>query len=278
MDATKPVVPLMRSRGHGQAPPSQIKRVLHALRTQEAGITAAEKKLAKDSSTWNKAGVKLAIQKRDYTRARLDAMLAYAQEHTTTRNSSLAKASLPFLAHIAKCKEDIYLVTEAAAGHSGSNAAFEKLAKKYEWLLMTWTKQGRTELEPDDAFNRALTGLLDAALRYDPTRCGTDGRYAAFATVAYRWIHRNTRARTKADRPGTESSLEQVEECDQTQNRSEDYSEGFPHQFKLRRFTLLRAKPYTALAAEDRVRVSPKLTDDILSLDEVKELYKEAIA
>lgn len=273
---------LMRARGHGQAPPNEIKRTLKALHTREMQITRAEERLRQAPAGSGKAvaakkRVQDAVAARDYTRRRIEAMLSYATTHTFSNKAPQAQAGKPFIEHVVKTKDDIFLCAEVAAKHTGSNAAFEKLVAKYQWLIDKFTRPGTTNLEPDDACSGGLRGIWDAALRFDPLRQGSTGTYAAFATVAYSWVLRNTRSRTRSDaRDKTLASYELAEEVNETHALIEDNGNIPPKQIHLRSFTILGVKSYTALAQQDRVRGNPRITDETLTTDDMKALYKLA--
>jgi RNA polymerase sigma factor (sigma-70 family) len=74
-----------------------------------------------------------------------------------------------------------------------ANAAFQRLEsdEKNRKLIAKFGNESQTSLEGPDAEQGARQGLLDAALRFDPTKSSM----ASFNTYAYKWAFRNSRAR-----------------------------------------------------------------------------------
>lgn len=215
-----------RKRSGNQVCAIEIQRCAKAVTTREAAIATAEKKLmtAKDAVAIEKAKERLllAIIKRDYTVERLDTMLAFAKQHNITtlkphsdtsedekKKEKPSKGKLILasahekIIHLDKVKDDLLLTAKVQAQGTAKDAAFIALHTKYKWLVSSWSKPGKTPLETDDAVSKGVQGIWDAAMRFDVNRSGENGKFAVFSTVAYRWVHRNTRARTKADvKPG----------------------------------------------------------------------------
>ena len=192
---------IQTSRGYRQANLNDIKRCVKSLTWREKRIASAEVKLAKanpESLTHQRAKIALEerFSERNFTRQRFELLLDYALSHTKTNKNPCAQAAVPALDHIAKCKEDIFLCSVVQGKNSGSNDALTQLISKYEWIINKWTRPDKTPLDKDDATAQGQLGIWDAALRFDATRS-----LAAFPTVAWNWVYRNTRSRTLTDAP-----------------------------------------------------------------------------
>lgn len=192
--------------GYVQANNLEIKRCVRAVETREKAIALAEKKLseAKTPLAIEKAKERLevATMRRDYTLKRLDLLLNHANEHNVVtlakRSDTVYTDAAKNIKHLIDVREDIVLTAAIKAGGSASHTAFDKLRNEYKWLVNKFARPGKTPLEPEDAFSGGVRGLWDAAMRYDATRSS-----ATYSTVAYNWVRRNTRARTRADaKPG----------------------------------------------------------------------------
>lgn len=206
-------------KGHTQANILEIERCANALKSREAAITKAEAAISKalTPSTKEKAKERVEVCKlrRDYTLKRLEILLAYAKEHNVATiekrmdkddkgkliipadaSESVKKVieSRDRINHLDKVKSDIILTAQIQAGGSRRDRAFEEIRDQYKWIVTKFTRPGATPLETDDAVSKGIQGLWDAAMRFDATRSR-----AAFSTVAYNWVRRNTRIRTKAD-------------------------------------------------------------------------------
>lgn len=81
-------------------------------------------------------------------------------------------------------------------GTPGQNEAYVELEEQNRRLLWKFGNESQTSMEGDDAEQGARMGIIDAAMRFDPTR--KEG--ATFGTVAYNWAWRNSRARKKTDK------------------------------------------------------------------------------
>lgn len=210
-------------KGHIQANILEIERCANAVKSREAAIAKAEDALTRASTPLEieKAKERLEVCKirRDHTVKRLEMLIAYAKEHNVAtiekrmqkdedgkiiipENASVKALkvieSRDRIKHLDKVKGDILLTAQIKAGGSRKNSAFEKLRDQYSWIVSKFTRTGATPLETDDAVSKGIQGLWDAAVRFDATRSR-----AVFSTVAYNWVRRNTRVRTKADvKPG----------------------------------------------------------------------------
>ena len=196
------VIKEIKRKGHTQVCNIEIKRCTKAVETRERAIALAERKLAEAKSPLAiekaKERLEIAIIHRDNTLKRLDMFLKYAEEHNLKRNHPQAKSKADEIKHIIKVRDEIALTAAVKAGGSHSHSAFETLRDNYKWLVNKFARPGKTTLELEDAFARGVEGLWDAAMRFDATRSS-----ASYSTVAFNWVYRNTRARTRADvKPG----------------------------------------------------------------------------
>lgn len=201
-DANGNVIREVKRKGHTQVCNIEIKRCTKALETREKDIAFAETKLAQATTPLaiEKAKERLEVSKlrRDNTLKRLDMFLKFAEEHNLKRNHPQAQGKADEIKHIIKVRDDIALTAAIKAKGSRSHDAFEKIRNDYKWLVSKFARPGKTPLEIEDAVARGVEGLWDTAMRYDAT-----SSMASFSTVAYNWVYRNTRARTRADaKPG----------------------------------------------------------------------------
>jgi len=87
--------------------------------------------------------------------------------------------------------DDYIRCCKIKAAAADANQAYLELETANRHLLIKFGSERQTELEGDDALQGVRQGIVDAAIRFDPTR--KEG--AAFSTVAYNWCRRNSRAR-----------------------------------------------------------------------------------
>ncbi len=87
--------------------------------------------------------------------------------------------------------DDVVLCSKIRAGTADASDAYLQLESKYRAMLMKFSNEMQTPLECEDAEQGVRQGFLDAARKFDPLR--KEG--AQFATVAYNWCRRNSRAR-----------------------------------------------------------------------------------
>ena len=87
--------------------------------------------------------------------------------------------------------DDFIRCCKIKAGAADADQAYMELETANRNLLIKFGNENQTALEGDDALQGVRHGLVDAAIRFDPTR--KEG--AQFATVAYNWCRRNSRAR-----------------------------------------------------------------------------------
>lgn len=87
--------------------------------------------------------------------------------------------------------DDVVCAAKVRAGVTDQNDAYIKLETRCRNLLVKFGSEKQTSLEGADAEQGVRQGIMDAAMRFDPTR--KEG--ASFNTVAYNWCRRNSRAR-----------------------------------------------------------------------------------
>jgi len=111
-----------------------------------------------------------------------------------TDATSLANAKL--VTYWNSVLDDLVRCAKIKACSSGADQAYIELETANRTLLIKFGNEKQTSLEGADAEQGVRRGIIDAAVRFDPTK-QKDGRYccAAFATVAYNWCRRNSRAR-----------------------------------------------------------------------------------
>lgn len=87
--------------------------------------------------------------------------------------------------------DETALVAKVRMGTSEANKAYRRLEETHRRFLVKFGSERQTTLESADAEQGVRQGLIDAAMRFDPTR----REQARFGTVAYNWCYRNSRAR-----------------------------------------------------------------------------------
>ena len=107
------------------------------------------------------------------------------------REDEKAKAAYRRINYWQKVLPDVIAAAKVRAGVSDQNDAYIELETKCRNLLVKFGSEKQTSLEGPDAEQGVRQGILDAAMRFDPTR--KEG--ATFNTVAYNWCRRNSRAR-----------------------------------------------------------------------------------
>ena len=78
---------------------------------------------------------------------------------------------------------------------SEADDAYATLLANHQSIVVKFGNEMQTAMEGADAEQGARMGILDAAIRFDPTR----PECAAFGTVAHNWAYRNSRARKRTD-------------------------------------------------------------------------------
>lgn len=112
------------------------------------------------------------------------------------KSGKRAKKRYEKIKHFKRVLEDTILCAKVRMGTSEANEAYQKLEDKNRNLLVKFGNEKQTSLEGADAEQGVRQGIVDAAMRYDPT----DERMAQFNTVAYNWCHRNSRARRQGQK------------------------------------------------------------------------------
>ncbi|MGE3483495.1 MAG: sigma-70 family RNA polymerase sigma factor [Nitrospira sp.] len=87
--------------------------------------------------------------------------------------------------------DDVILCAKIRAGTSERHEAYATLEQRNRRLLTKFGNESQTSMEGEDAEQGVRMGIIDAAMRFDPTR--SEG--ATFGTVAFNWCLRNSRAR-----------------------------------------------------------------------------------
>lgn len=102
-----------------------------------------------------------------------------------------SEAEFKRVSYFKQVLNDVVLCAKVRAGTSDSNEAYLKLEEANRMLMVKFGNEAQTSLEADDAEQGVRQGIVDAAMRFDPTR----PEQATFNTVAYNWCRRNSRAR-----------------------------------------------------------------------------------
>ena len=166
----------------------------------------------------------------------------------TEKKAPYARNSAETLRYLQRVLPSFELCAKIVARTNDANDAFESLKSQYVGVLRKFGNEAQTALEGDDAAQGALTGLFEAAVRFDPVKettyfcpkcehsedmptdeqgepakvpggkacpnCGlprmsTAVPNATFQTYAWNWVFRNTRARKKTEeRPGLMPSID----------------------------------------------------------------------
>ena len=95
------------------------------------------------------------------------------------------------ITYFGKVVDDVILCAKIRAGTSDRHWAYDRLEAQNRQLLVKFGNEKQTLMEGADAEQGVRMGIIDAAMRFDPTR--SEG--AMFTTVAYNWCRRNSRAR-----------------------------------------------------------------------------------
>ena len=111
------------------------------------------------------------------------------------KKDDAAKAAIKRISYFRKVLETTVLCAKVRAKGIEANAAFTQLVATYEALVKKFGSELQTAMEGADAAQGARMGILDAAMKFDPTR----PEQANFGTVAYNWAYRNSRARKPSD-------------------------------------------------------------------------------
>ncbi len=107
------------------------------------------------------------------------------------KDDETSKATHKRITYFKGVVETTSLCAKVRAGSSDANDAYQKLEKQNERLLSKLGNEAQTSMEGADALQGVRQGIVDAAMRFDPTR----PECANFGTVAYNWAYRNSRHR-----------------------------------------------------------------------------------
>lgn len=106
-----------------------------------------------------------------------------------------SKAAFKRISHFKRSLEITQLCAKVRYRSSDHSEAYARLEEMHDRLITKFGNEQQTTLESDDAAQGARMGIMDAAMRYDPTR----PENAAFGTVAHNWAYRNSRERKRSD-------------------------------------------------------------------------------
>lgn len=112
------------------------------------------------------------------------------------REDPASKAARKRISYFAKVLDTTALCAKIRARTSDASDAYEVLERENIALITKFSSEKQTSLETEDAAQGAKMGIVDAALRFDPTR----PECAQFVTVAYNWAYRNSRARRDGEK------------------------------------------------------------------------------
>jgi len=99
------------------------------------------------------------------------------------------------ISHFKRALPDAILVAKVRAGNNDASDAYLELEAKNR-NLFKFGNEKQTGLEGPDAEQGVRQGIHDACLRWDPTHPSM----ATFATYAYNWSRRNSRARKRSQK------------------------------------------------------------------------------
>jgi DNA-directed RNA polymerase specialized sigma24 family protein len=138
------------------------------------------------------------------------------------KSDPASKEAFRVISYVKRVLPDVIRCAKIRARSPGFNEAYVELEEEYKHLIIKFSQERSTFMEPGkadgsgpggDAEQGARTGLIDAARLFDPFKM-KDGRYpcATFATVAWNWCRRNSAARKEHQkRPGVyATSIEEL--------------------------------------------------------------------
>jgi DNA-directed RNA polymerase specialized sigma24 family protein len=105
-------------------------------------------------------------------------------------------AAFKRISYFKRVLDTTVLCAKVRYSRSESDDAYLELEKQNIRLLRKFSNEEQTYLESDDALQGVRQGIVDAAVRFDPTR--PEG--ANFGTVAYNWAYRNSRHRAEGQK------------------------------------------------------------------------------
>lgn len=114
----------------------------------------------------------------------------------TAKDDADSKTARKRITYFQKVLRTTVLCAKIKAHTADSTAAYEALEEEHAALITRFSAENQTAMEGEDARQGAKMGIIDAAMRFDPTR----PEMAQFVTVAYNWVYRNSRARRAGDK------------------------------------------------------------------------------
>lgn len=112
------------------------------------------------------------------------------------REDNDSKAARKRILYFQKVLDTTSLCAKIRARTADAGEAYQALERENMALITKFSSEKQTSMEAEDAAQGAKMGLVDAALRFDPTR----PEMAQFVTVAYNWAYRNSRARRDGEK------------------------------------------------------------------------------
>jgi DNA-directed RNA polymerase specialized sigma24 family protein len=108
---------------------------------------------------------------------------------------NVSKAVFKRISYFKRVLEPTSLCAKVRFRTSDKDAAYDTLLEGSARLISKFGNETQTAMERQDAEQGARMGIVDAAMKFDPTR----PECAAFGTVAHNWAYRNSRARKHSD-------------------------------------------------------------------------------
>lgn len=106
-----------------------------------------------------------------------------------------SKAAYRRIAYFGRTLDTAALCAKVRSKTDEADDAYRMLLTQHQSIVVKFGNEMQTAMERADAEQGARMGILDAAMRFDPTRA----ECAAFGTVAHSWAYRNSRARKRTD-------------------------------------------------------------------------------
>jgi len=108
------------------------------------------------------------------------------------KTDKYSKRRVARIKHFQRVLDETSLCAKVRMGTADADTAYSELEARNHNLLVKFGNEKQTSLEGADAEQGVRQGIVDAAMRFDPTR----EEMATFNTVAYNWCRRNSRARS----------------------------------------------------------------------------------
>ena len=112
------------------------------------------------------------------------------------RTDPEAKAAFKRITYFKSVLDTTALCAKIRYKTAEADDAYRELESQNSRLFNKFGKETQTSLEEEDALQGVRKGIVDAAMRFDPTR--REG--ANFTTVAYNWAYRNSRHRREGEK------------------------------------------------------------------------------